>query len=73
VTAIDAQSACYEKEVLTLINFLRYLKEVRAFEENRLFLSKLLIESGWLDFEESLLGHFHFVLTEATTLYKNQT
>lgn len=40
----DAQSAYYEEEVLKLINFLRYLNEVRAYEESRLLLSKLLIE-----------------------------
>lgn len=40
----DAQSAYYEQEVPKLINFLRYLKKVRAYEERRLLLSKLLIE-----------------------------
>ena len=67
-----AQSAYYEQEVLKLINFLRYLKEVRAYDGRGLLLSKLLIEFWCLDFGERLVGHFFFVLTEATILYKNQ-
>jgi len=69
----DAQSAYYEQEVPKLINFLRYLNEVRAYEGRLLLLSKLLIEFWCLDFGERLVGHFLFVLTETTTLYKNQT